>query len=259
MITKGEQMTDRAHGIDISKYQTTFDPAINPPRPLDFIVQRSSYGLKTDELFYQLLPGVAKVPRRLWYHYYNTGVDVKTQVDYTVNVIKNCGFKFHGFWGDYETAYNNLNSNSAKDIIYMVNEVEQRCGLPAFLYTNPNIWNTYLEPFGTGHRSLKLAVAQYFYWPNPFTKNPTLPKNAVDWKFWQYGITGKYLDTQNGKDYGSGNSALDLDCFNGDTDKLDEVLKITSQPETPPCQPIDITAELEAIKSAVASIEQKVV
>ena len=250
-------MTDRAHGIDYSKYQTTFMPTDNPPRPLDFGVQRSSYALKTDELFYQLLPGTEKLKRRGWYHYYSTGIDVKLQADYTVNVIKNSGLKYHFFWSDYETAYNNLNADSARDIIYMTKEVEQRAGVPAMLYTNPSIWNSYLEPFGTGHRTLKVAIAQYYYWPDPFTKNPSLPKNCVAWNMWQYGITGKYFDTENGKDYGSGNSALDKDAYNGTVDELDKFLGISEPIPPVTVKPIDISAELAVIRGKLNEIEAK--
>ena len=255
-IVSGGTMTSRAHGLDISKYQTTFWPAESPPKPIDFIVQRSSYGLKTDELFDYLLPGVARVKRRGWYHYYSTGISARDQVDYTVNVIKYSGVKFHFFWGDYEEAYNNLNATSAKEIIYMVKEVEQRTGVPAMLYTNPNIWNTYLEPFGTEHRNLKLALAQYYYFPNPFTKSPSLPKNCIGWNMWQYGITGKYFDTENGKDYGSGNSALDKDAYNGTVAELDKLLGL-DQPEPPPVDPPtfpDITEQLGDIETDATAI-----
>jgi len=231
-------------------------PTANPPRPLDFIIQRSSYGLKTDELYYQLLGGVAKVPRRGWYHYYSTGIDVKTQVDFTVNIVKNSGVKYHFFWADYETAYNNLNADSARDIVYMTNEVEQRTGLPSMLYTNPAIWNAYLEPFTALHRLLKVAIAQYYYYPNPDTKSPSLPKNCTNWKMWQYGITGSYYNKENGTAYGSGNIHLDLDTYNGTVEELDAFLGLSGV--VPPVSTIDITAELATIRAELDKIQAKV-
>ena len=245
---------NRAHGVDYSKYQISFTPADDPPRPLDFGVQRSSYGLKTDELFYELLPGTAALKRRLWYHYYSTGVDVKQQLEYSLNIIKNSGVKFHCFWADYEQYYNNLNANSYKDIVWMVKEMEQRAGIPCCLYTNPNNWNVYLEPFGSEHRSLKFAIAQYFYFPDPDKKSPVLPKNCQSWTFHQYGITGKYFDTENGLDYGSGHPNLDKDVFNGDVVALDEFLGLEQDEPTepqPPAQTIDTAAIIEHAQAII--------
>ncbi len=56
-------ITPRAHGIDISKYDLSFDPA-KATGQLDFVIQRVSYRTTRDELFLKLLPGVLKMPIR---------------------------------------------------------------------------------------------------------------------------------------------------------------------------------------------------
>ena len=48
----------RAHGIDVSKYQVFFEPSSNPPLPIDFCIQRTGYGMMTDEKYEELWEGV---------------------------------------------------------------------------------------------------------------------------------------------------------------------------------------------------------
>lgn len=70
--------TNRAHGIDISKYDKFFNPETATAQ-LDFVIQRISYGIRQDEAFGDLVDGVMRVPIRGGYHYLSSGgKDCKT-------------------------------------------------------------------------------------------------------------------------------------------------------------------------------------
>jgi GH25 family lysozyme M1 (1,4-beta-N-acetylmuramidase) len=258
---------EKAHGVDISKYQVSWNPVQNPPRSVQFITQRTSYALKQDELFLQLLPGV-KAQQDTGsiagnYHYYSTGIDVKQQIKFLgerLKIARDFGIIPYYIWWDYEKLYNNLNKNSYQDLLYAIPAIEGELGLPAYLYCNEDVWVTLLEPYGTKHREFKFAYAAYYWYPNP-DRDPVLPKNCKRWDFWQYEITKKYsvISTAGtGFDYGSGHLNLDLDVYNGTFDQLKLDLGVEDNTQPPVTQPIDITAELAAIRNAVSSIESKV-
>lgn len=260
-------MTERAQGVDISKYQVSWNPVQNPPRPVNFITQRTSYALKQDEKYLELLPGVKKqqdVGSIVGnYHYYSTGIDVKQQVKFLgeqLKIARDFGINPLYVWWDYEKLYNNLNKTAYQDLLYAIPAIEDELGLPAYLYCNDDIWKTCLEPYGTKHREFKFVFAAYYWYPTP-DREPVLPKNCDHWDFWQYEITKKYsvISTAGtGFDYGSGHLNLDLDVYNGTFDKMKIDLNIETEPSPQPTEPEDINPELMLIRDALDAIERKV-
>ena len=256
------QTVKKAHGLDISKYQLSFSQASSPPRPIQFITQRSSYALKSDEKFIEFLPAMRESQNDFntvigLYHYYSTGVDVNDQIKFLRSQIARAkmeGVIARYLWWDYEKYYNNLNRNSYNDLVYAIDKIRGETGLKTYLYCNEDIWLSALEPFGTAHRKMPFAYAAYYWYPTP-NREPVLPKNCDHYDWWQYEITGKYsvISTAGkGQDYGSGHPNLDLDIYNGTIEQLYEDLGIEQPTEPqPPAQTIDTAAIIEHAQAII--------
>jgi GH25 family lysozyme M1 (1,4-beta-N-acetylmuramidase) len=263
------QTVNKAHGLDISKYQLSFSQAPNPPRPIQYITQRSGYAKKSDEKFIEFLPAMRESQNDFntligQYHYYSTGVDVNAQIKFLqsqIAIAKSQGITVRYLWWDYEKFYNNLNRNSYNDLVYAMDKIPGETGLKTYMYCNEDVWNTALEPFGTAHRKMPFAYAAYYWYPTP-NREPILPKNCDHYDWWQYEITGKYsvISTAGkGQDYGSGHANLDLSIYNGTLEKMYTDLGIEEeQPTPPPNTQIDITSELATIRQNLQIIENKV-
>lgn len=256
------QEVNKGHGVDTSKYQISWNVVQNPPRPVQFLTQRTSYALKQDELFLSLLPGT-KAQQDFGslighYHYYSTGIDVKEQIKFLgdqLKISRSFGVIPRWIWWDYEKLYNNLNANSYKDLLYAIPAIEGELGLPAYLYCNEDVWSSFLEPYGTKHREFKFAYAAYYWYPTP-NREPVLPKNCNHWDFWQYEITKKYsiISTAgSGFEYGSGHLNLDLDVYNGTFEKMKEDFNVEST--TPPETSYDPTEDIRKLEEVTASLK----
>ena len=67
------------------------------------------------------------------------------------------------------------------------------------MYTNPNIYNTWLAPYGDWMKEWPLWVAQYYNEPNRDRK-PILPRGVDKWALWQY--SADTPPNRKGKEYG---------------------------------------------------------
>jgi GH25 family lysozyme M1 (1,4-beta-N-acetylmuramidase) len=202
----------RAHGIDISKWQSFYIPVPNPPRPVDFVIQRVSYGMKTDEGLLKLQPGVLQAPIKGAYHYYSSAVGWQAQCDLLLSLLDP-----YDFWAwDVEKAYN-VNSDS---FIYGVPRaleyLAKHSGKPGVIYTGPSVWVEWLSPVQAELRKFDLWTANY--WWNRVASNPKiLSTMRPDWRFWQYDDKG---GGNQGKLYGVGSYGLDLNTYNGTVEQL---------------------------------------
>jgi GH25 family lysozyme M1 (1,4-beta-N-acetylmuramidase) len=223
----------RSHGIDISKFNTTFSYPANPPLPVDFVIQRLSYvGATTkvlikDERIAQLTPPVLTSPcLKGAYHYVASFMDWKKQADFFISLMNGR----YDFWAwDIEKNFNTNVPEYVNGIVPALEYIYHVTKKPGLLYINPDTWGTWLKPvqddivniLNRTDIKIGLWVAHYWYIPNPEgTPNyfehggGNMPRN---WKFWQYDADQK---VNVGKAYGVGSTFLDLNVFNGTKEEL---------------------------------------
>jgi GH25 family lysozyme M1 (1,4-beta-N-acetylmuramidase) len=212
----------RAHGIDISKYQVNFDATVNPG-DINFVIMRISYAMMADERYDGMIKAIQPVPIRGAYHYFSSGSPWRMQADNFLSLAKGMGFHFYAL--DIEEAYNKQSAdfagNARKWIQYVADETGQR----VLLYTNLNIYNTWLRPFGDWMRQWPLWIAQY--WDPPSRdKNPALPQGVPDgeWTIWQY--SADTPPNNLGAAYGVSSPNIDLDVYNGTVAQMREWLRL---------------------------------
>jgi GH25 family lysozyme M1 (1,4-beta-N-acetylmuramidase) len=221
-------ITTRAHGIDLSKYDLTFDPS-RAVEQLDFVVQRASYGaldgrVYKDEGFDTLYPGVAQVEVRGAYHYLSSHSTWRAQADFFLSVIAGKGFHF--FVCDFESLYNDMNTAFAKMAWDFIQYVQQQTGKPVFLYTNYYGYKDYIFPsegvYGINWDIVPFWQAQYFNVINP-DGTPSNPNGRTGgWQMWQYSRTGA------GSSFGLGRpNVADLDVWNGTLSDMRTFLGLT--------------------------------
>lgn len=248
LIQQNSTITPRAHGIDISKHDKGFNPS-NTNKQLDFIAQRTSYRLTKDELFDAMVPFVMQVPIRIAYHYYNFGYSGdgtwQDQVNFMASIIR--GFPFHATAWDFEGAYNVLSRQAAVNSYYAIKELEQKTGMPSFLYTSLSLYNEYIYPTiasdGLNWNSVPLWLAQWLLTPDP-NKNPSTPKGraglALPWDIWQY--------TDKGDDYGTvRNYPTDLNVYNGTVGEMMTRLNVDGETPPPPTNGDVVTHPMDGV------------
>lgn len=228
---QGSEITTRAHGLDISKYDLYFHPDVATAQ-LDFVIQRVSYRLTRDEGFANLIDGVMQIPIRGGYHYLNTDTAWKLQADKYLSYVSGLPYHFHAC--DFEGAFNVLSLDYAYWAWQWIHYVQDRTGKPVFLYTSPSLYSRWIFPsqarFGINWNTVPLWTAQWFWTPNANGTPSTPTGRTAPWKLWQY------TDKGNGPLFGvSRPTACDLNVFNGTRADMARYLNITVPPrETPP-------------------------
>lgn len=229
LYPQGATVTPRAHGLDISKYDQFFKPETATGQ-LDFVVQRVSYGIKRDEAFDVLVPGVMRTPIRGGYHYLSSWYDWRTQADAYLDYVAGYNYDFHCC--DFEGAFNTLSPAFAKQAWDWIDYVEQRTGKRTLLYTSLSLYNQYIAPsekaYGIMWNTVPLWQAQWLLTPNPNGTPGTPTGRQVPWRLWQY------TDKGDGTKYGVARAtACDLDVYNGTVEDMRTWLEITA-PTPPP-------------------------
>lgn len=224
-------ITTRAHGIDISKYDLRFDPSLAVEQ-LDFVIQRASYGaldgrVYKDEAFDALYPGVSRMAVRGAYHYLNSHMGWQAQMDFFLSVTNGKGFQFYVV--DFESDYNVMSQAFAKMAWDSIQYLKVQTGKPVFLYTNWNLYVSYITPSEATYHidwdTVPLWQAQYFYTVNPNGQPSNPTGRTAGWKMWQYTPNG------NGVKFGCGRStACDLNVWNGTLADMKTFLGITEVP-----------------------------
>jgi len=218
----------RARGIDISYYDISFDPS-KATEPIDFVIQRTGYGLMVDKALDTLYPGVSKVPIRGAYHYLSTGIPWQVQAERFISLVADR--KYHFYVCDFESAYNAMSIKFAMEANQWMDYVARKTGKPVLLYTNPNLYDLYAWHYCS---SWPLWIAQYWLFPSP-DKNPGMPKKRNAWNIWQYSAD------RNGKSraYGCGANSVDINVYNGTAEEMRAWLKLDeAQPIQPPPPPV---------------------
>ncbi len=203
----------RAHGIDISKWNSTFEPSANPPLPIDFVIQRLSYAGREDERVAEINTGVQQVGIRGAYHYFSSGVTWRQQADLFINLADTYG-PFHFLTLDFEKAYNKQSAGFALDAKQWIDYVAQETGKKVLLYTNPSTYREWLMPYTNWMTKYPLWIAQYYYFPS-HTKNPNMTgMDRTDWNIYQYTSRGS------GSAYGVGSASVDLNVYNDTVEEM---------------------------------------
>lgn len=249
----------RVVGIDVSKYQGTFDPDL-ATKPIDFVTQRASYGLVKDERFKIIYQGVQKIECRSAYHYYSTGSPWQDQADFFLNLTYGKGFK--GLKVDFEHGYNNLNAYHARCLKEMLDYLKGQVPYKKILgYSGTYVYRDDLKPYADFFE-YDWWFARFPWIPKPQTGAPKMPTGlSRPWTEWQYTKTGK------GSDYGCNSSHdsqysqyVDLNVFNGIVEEVGEYYNLSVGPPTPPppvpidCNPAQI-AVLNDVITAVNDIK----
>jgi|GEM_PF-2726670 len=256
----------RAFGVDISKWdvnqeKTKWWNPDNAKKPIDFVIQRLSYGGRTDECVDILYPQSLKIPIRGCYHYYSTAIGAKEQADVFLKIIN--GKEFHFLAVDYEKYYNNLNSNSLKEFRYMLDYVYDRTGKTTLAYFNPDVYNTLMKVYGADSwiNNYETWIAQYpfaaFYNPE---KNPYLPKDVKKWKIWQTsgGDVANTIGKTLGSTYGAIRQGIDTDLFNGTKEDMMLWLKIDGTKKPPISIEPPVNPREQAIRQEISELQNRI-
>jgi GH25 family lysozyme M1 (1,4-beta-N-acetylmuramidase) len=232
----------RAHGIDISKWQTSFDASKNPG-DIQFVIMRAGVGIMTDSSFEEMYKSIQPVPVRGAYHYFRSEWGWQEQAAHFLSLVKDRNFHFFAL--DIESADNVASAQFCRDAKRWIDHVAQQTGKRVLLYTNLVIYNTWLKPHGDWMKKYPLWIAQYWFEPDR-NKKPALPDAVTEWMFWQYSADGNNM----GAAYGVGSKHLDLDVFNGSVEELHKWagVKRAAKPEAaaPVVKPAGATGQLPA-------------
>jgi GH25 family lysozyme M1 (1,4-beta-N-acetylmuramidase) len=225
----------RAHGIDISHNQDTFDPGVNR-EDIQFVIVRPSNGVFKDRRYAAFLERIADVPVRGAYHYFRSfkspaiqdpGFELhwKDQADLFLELVRDKGFhflaldfersgKFRVDWTTELKRDNILSEQFAEDAQQWLSYVDEQAPQTVMIYTNQPLYQEWLRPI-EGMRKWPLWIAQYHAIPNR-DGEPDLPEGVTDWRIWQYSADGN----MKGKEYGVGSKSIDLNVYNGTLDEM---------------------------------------
>jgi GH25 family lysozyme M1 (1,4-beta-N-acetylmuramidase) len=225
-------LSPRAVGVDASKWEISYSKNLVATSQ-DFFVMRASYGMKTDQKYFEFLPEIEKVGIRGAYHYMSSWDGTwKQQADNFLNLASKGNFHF--LVVDFESAGGNVLSNTfAGMTVEFAKYCEKQTGKKAVLYTGGYLFRDwimkYYPLFAT---SVPLWIAQYpNIIPNPQTASPSMLKEIkTPWVFWQYSGDKNTF----GKANGFGSIAADVDVFNGSVEEMKEYFGITNGEIPPP-------------------------
>ena len=248
-----------AEGQFISVYQISFKNLGNR----DYIFQRTSDGLVTDDLFFKMLPEVKTVERRGAVHNFRPNRDWGEQADLFLQLSSGKGFKV--LCGDFESGV--LDKQAAIDFWCFLRMLEsRRPNKKVIFYTTIyKLRDNLMEYQGTptiygdiDWEHFDLWLAQYPVIENAdgttrlvdgFDVQTSKPYLSIDGvvvrkkpqKFWQYWADGN----QQGAKYGCGSRDTNLDIFNGTVNELGEYFDNEDLPPAGECE--DLIADAVAV------------
>jgi GH25 family lysozyme M1 (1,4-beta-N-acetylmuramidase) len=228
----------RAHGVDLSRWDVSFDPD-KATGVIDFAIMKASEGTFRDNKFNEIWAGVQKVPIRGAYHYLRSGMNWQGQADFFLSAVR--AFDFHFYALDYEVTGNVMDAALADMAHKWIDYVMAKTGKMVLLYTNPAHYDADLFPYGNWMKDYPLWIAQYWRDPTP-DKNPALPKNRAPgaWAIYQYASEINFAG--HAREYGTPVNSIDLNVFNGTAAEMRTWLKLPplAQPQpgaSPAAQP----------------------
>jgi len=248
---KGEDMK-KAIGIDISKYDRTFNPQ-ESMYPLDFVVARAGHAYNgifyEDPRFVSYFPGIAQVPVKMSYCYLNSATTLNIQVEEFIDTINKAPFEWDVLVCDWESAYNTVSESFADKGLQWMEQVKELTGKPVWLYTNRSLYETYWQSRGLGYPLWISNPLADGTWNTETIHNkvPRLPQGRETWQMWQFSFTIK------GTDWGTSRPAEgDIDMYNGTLAEMKEYIRGEGNtPEIPMDKRLVDTAQLEQLRKDV--------
>ena len=208
-------MNKRAEGVDISKYQSSYDPLVAPQ---DFLIAKATEGPSYSDPKFKTYAGLDNRPDIFGaYHYFRSGYSWEAQAENYLKTIEGRGVIFHSL--DFEKINNKPSMRFQQDGYQWMRLVERETEEVVGLYTSPSVHQEYLTQYGAKWmRHFPLWIAQYPFrkWddrllnvPTSDAWHPSLPAGVDEWAFWQYS------DKANGKAHGVKSGGIDKNVFNG--------------------------------------------
>ncbi|MDP2362339.1 MAG: glycoside hydrolase family 25 protein, partial [Ignavibacteria bacterium] len=228
-------MITRAQGIDISRWDLSFDPQ-KAIKQIDFVIIKASEGTYWyDTAYPKMLTGVRQIPIRGAYHYFrNPGSDYLDQANWFLKRVEERANDFQFYALDFESINNKLSVSMSMWADKWMSEVQRRTEKKVVFYTNRNLYDLY----GWHYCSRwPLWYAWYRNWPwSSPDKDPIMPKkrNANDWTIWQFSCEQNQPFENLSKSYGCGANKIDLNLFNGTTADMHAWLSLEEVLPTPP-------------------------
>lgn len=200
---------DRALGLDLSVYDGAFVPSL-ATKPIDFAIQRISFGLSADTYLDSIWSGVSQIPVRGGYHYLKSYLPWQQQADFFIQQSLKHDYQF--LCCDFEGYGNTMTSAFCVDCYKFLDYISSVTGKPAVCYYNVSTANEILFKYAPQVANFPMWIAQWPYvMPDPTTATPKTPTSKSDWTLWQYSADGNLQ----GKYYGVQSRDVDLDVFNG--------------------------------------------
>jgi lysozyme len=237
-------MKKRAYGVDMARYQVTFNPDTAVPGLLDFGIVKATEGTSyKDPAFESLYVGVAKLLGQGAYHYLKSNASGVSQANWFLETTagKHLDMQVIDFEG-----YGNVMDDAFVKVLYdaLVQVSTARPQIKTILYTNSNFYDTIIYPAAMRlwgrdvFLDFDLWIAQYPYVVN-VDGEPVMPKKRADWKLWQFSSTGSAVE------HGTG-GRVDRNVFNGSVAEFSAWLNVA-----PPVPPEEIVMRYFEIKNAM--------
>jgi len=260
----------RAIGIDISKWQRGYNPAV---KRHDYIILKASEAGGKDlrfEQHYSSAEGKLTVGA---YHFYRSHTEWKRQADFFLETIYRKQIMMVALDMEGSQVYKNgFGIGAEKWMEYIranttANRTLAYIGRAAHQYL-VQVGNDWLMEYD-------LWLAQYPFdkkWDDYLLKaytgeaHPAMPAGRTDWAFWQFSAGGNKKGKENGI-VGYGLPAVDLDVFNGTREEFGKWLRgeqeevpkpIPAPPEAP--APVEqpyvlVSGRNEILDEVVAAVE----
>jgi len=232
----------RPHGIDLNHWNGSFKVVANPPRPIDFVIQKTSEAVFRDVAYNSIKAQIQPIPIKGAYHYFRGQWSWKDQMDFFLNLLQ--GYDFWALDAEKMGNYNGppiLNKpclGFVENIPLAMEYLVKNTHIPGLFYGGAGMMD-WLNPVWNDLVGYDLWVAHYWYKPNPegIANYFTIPcprgnKLRKDWKFWQYDANGQ---GGRGREYGVDSKGLDLNVFNGTVEELQAWAKPKPVNHCPTC------------------------
>lgn len=198
----------RAHGLELTSADLSFDPTANPG-DIDFVLVKATDGRNSvDPNFDKYLKQVQSIPMRGVYHYYRDSQDWKEQADLFLSTVKDKGFHFYILYNKRTRPDDNTRflREAEQWLKYVDDQVDGRVLLGITEYSPSSF-----GPAGDWMKEWPLLVSMQ---PGSHVEpnrdgNPPLPEGFSEWKIWNY------TSNVSGKEYGTPGEFVSLDVYNG--------------------------------------------
>lgn len=208
----------RAHGIELSSWDQSFDPTINPD-DIDFVLVKATDGIQFgDPNFDKYIKQIQAIPLRGTYHYFRENQPWQEQADLFISTVKDKGFHFFVLYleSPVKSSSTQYLADAKNWLEYVDSQMSGRVlvGISTALLLQA-------ESSGNWMMEWPLLVAQYPRQPNR-NDDPVLPPGFTEWRIWNY------TDDGNQAEFGTAAPGVVLDVFNGTPAEMGEWLGLNA-------------------------------